>query len=68
MWSPSAGNHPRPTREYLIYYRGPGFLAVDDLAPPPLSREHVVSLSPSSCVSPVELTDGEGGGGGGAKS
>jgi hypothetical protein len=43
-----------------------------DLAPPPpLSPccEHVVSLSQSSCESPVELTDERGGGGsgGGAK-
>ncbi len=29
---------------------------------PPLSREQVVSLSQSSCVSPVELTDERGGG------
>ncbi len=28
---------------------------------PPLSRQQVVSLSQSSCVSPVELTDGERG-------
>jgi hypothetical protein len=45
-----------------------------DLAPPtplpPLFRQQVVSLSQSSCVSSVELTDGRGGlgGGGGAKS
>jgi hypothetical protein len=42
-----------------------------DLAPPPtLSCKQVVSFSQSSCVSPVELTDGRGGGeesGGGAK-
>ncbi len=31
---------------------------------PLLSRQQVVSLSKSSCVSPVELTDGRGGGGG----
>jgi hypothetical protein len=30
----------------------------------PLSHEQVVSLSHSSCESPVELTDGRGGGGG----
>jgi hypothetical protein len=36
------------------------------LLPPPFSRQQVVSLSQSSCVSPVELTDG-GAGGGGAK-
>ncbi len=42
-----------------------------DLAPPsPLARVQVVSLSQSSCVPPVELTDGreEGRVGGGAKS
>ncbi len=37
--------------------------------PPPLSRQPVVSLSQSSCVTPIELTDGRGGRGGrGAKS
>jgi hypothetical protein len=29
---------------------------------PPHSRQHIVSLSQSSCVSPVELTDGRRGG------
>ncbi len=29
--------------------------------PSPLSRHQVISLSQSSCVSPAELTDGEGG-------
>ncbi len=40
------------------------------LPSPPISRKQVVSLSQSSGVSPVEITDGrEGGGGGrGAKS
>jgi hypothetical protein len=33
-----------------------------------LSRQQVVSLSQSSCVSSVELTDGRGGGGGAVKS
>jgi hypothetical protein len=54
-------------REYLMYYRGPGFLAV---IPPPLPppNKQVVSLFQSSCVSPVEFTDGRGGGKGeGAK-
>jgi hypothetical protein len=46
-------------------YRGPGFSPLYDLAlpPPPLPplfREQVVSRSQSSCVSPVELTDGRG--------
>jgi hypothetical protein len=40
-----------------------------DWAPYPtpfiLSLQQVVSLCQSSCVSPVELTDGRGGGGGG---
>ncbi len=38
--------------------------------PSPLSRQQVVSLSQSACVSPDKLTDGrgEGGGGGAAKS
>jgi hypothetical protein len=36
---------------------------------PPLSRQQVVALSQSSCVTPVELTDGRGGEDrGGAKS
>jgi hypothetical protein len=30
--------------------------------PPPFSRQKLVSLSPSSCASLVELTDGRGGG------
>ncbi len=56
-------------REYLN-----GFLRTKptrpsyDLAPPPppspLSRQQVVSHSQSSCVPPVELTDGRGGEGG----
>ncbi len=57
----------RPCREYWIIYRGPQpFLPSYDSAPPPplpckLSRQKVVSLPQSSCVSPVELTDGRGG-------
>ncbi len=56
------------TREYLMIYRGPGFLAVVHIIrllamhpsfPP--SLQQVVSLSQSSCVSPVELTGGKGG-------
>ncbi len=50
-----------------------GFLPSYDLAPspppPPLpSAKQVVSVYQSSCVSPIELTDGSwGGDGGGAK-
>jgi hypothetical protein len=56
-------------RGYLMISRGPSY----DLAPPPsplhFSRQEVVSLSQSSCVSPIELTDGKGGEGvGGTKS
>jgi hypothetical protein len=41
----------------------------DSASIPPLSRLQVVSLSQSSCMSPVELTDGKGvGGWRGAKS
>jgi hypothetical protein len=40
-----------------MIYRGPGFLAVVCLAPSP-SCQQVISLSQSSCVSPVVLTDG----------
>jgi hypothetical protein len=39
--------------------RGPGFLDVV----PTLSRQKVVYLSQSSCLSPVELTDRNGGDG-----
>jgi hypothetical protein len=50
--------------------RGPGFHIVVGLGySSPLSRQQVVSLFQSSCVLPVELTDGrEGRGGGGTKS
>ncbi len=45
-----------------MIYRVPGFLAVVTSSPHPipLSRQQVVSLSQSSCVLPVELTDGRG--------
>ncbi len=65
-------------REYWMIYRGPGFIAVvwfgsspnpSPSRPRPPSVSCLVSLSQSSCISPVELTDGRGGrGGGGAKS
>ena len=42
-------------------YRGQAFSLSYDLAPPPLNRQQVVSLSQSSCISPVELTEGRGG-------
>ncbi len=50
-------------RQYWMIYRGPGFLSVEwfGSSPAPFfphSRQQVVSLSQSSCVSPVELTDG----------
>ncbi len=57
-------------RVYWMIYRGPGFLAVvwfgSSPTPPPIPHPHeqVVSLSPSSCVLPVELTLGRGGGAG----
>jgi hypothetical protein len=48
--------------ESIEIYRGPGFLAVVWFCPTPThlppSRQQVVTLSQSSCVSPVELTDG----------
>jgi hypothetical protein len=48
-------------------YREPGFLTVALFgSSPPPSRQQVVSLSRSFCVSPVELTKG-GWGAGGAK-
>ncbi len=57
------------TRECWMINRGPGFLAVviwpfsRPLLTPSPSRQQVVSLSQSSCVSSDELTDGRGGGG-----
>ncbi len=49
-----------------MIYRGPGFLPVIMLLPQtlPLSSQQVVSLSQSSGLSPVALSDGgeEGGG------
>ncbi len=58
-----------------MIYKRLSFLAVLDIAPrppPSPSPKQVVSLSQSFCVSPVELTDGRrgvgGGGGLGAKS
>ncbi len=55
-----------------MIYRGPGFLAVlrfcSTPTPSPLFRQQLVSLSQFFCVSPVELTEGSGGGEGmGAK-
>ncbi len=49
-----------------MLYKGTGFLTVvwygSSLIPSFLSRQQVVYLSQSSCVSLVELTDGRGGG------
>ncbi len=61
------------TREYWIIREGQpdAFSPLYDLAPPPppspnpLFRQQIVSLAQSSCVSPVELTDGRGQGQGG---
>ncbi len=44
-----------------MIYRGPGFLAVAALLHA-FSHQQVVSLSQSSCVSAVELSNGGGGG------
>jgi hypothetical protein len=50
-----------------MIYRGAGFLAVRRFGysptPSPLSRQQLVFLSQSSCVLPVELTEGRRGGG-----
>ncbi len=61
--------------KYWMIYRGPGFLVVvwfgssPTPSPPlPTDLQEVVSLSQTSCVSPVELTDRRGGGGGGEPS
>jgi hypothetical protein len=46
-----------------MFYRESGFLArlmIWFFPPPLLSRQQVVSLSQSCCVSLVELTDGRG--------
>ncbi len=58
----------------MIYcHRGPGFLAVvwfgsSPILSPPLSRQQVVFLAQSSCVSPVEpVLTGKGDMGGGVK-
>ncbi len=61
------------TREHWLIYRGPGFLAVawfGSTSTPPPSPPPQQLVSPfQSSQSPVELTDGRGGGGGrGAKS
>jgi hypothetical protein len=63
-------------REYWMIHREPSFLAVvwfflPHPPPLPVSRQLLVSLSQSSCVSQAELTAGkgrEGGGGRGAES
>jgi hypothetical protein len=51
----------------LKIYKGPSSLVVvwsgSSPTPSPLSRQQVVSLSQSSCESPVQLTDGRRGGG-----
>jgi hypothetical protein len=49
------------TREYLMIYRGAGFLAVVMIWFFTPARQQAVYLSQSSCVPPVELTDGRGG-------
>jgi hypothetical protein len=76
IWIPCRTSiyHIRISRECWMIYRGPGFLVVGwfDLAPRTLLPSLVSKLSlflSLPCVSPVELTDGRGGkGGGGAKS
>ncbi len=43
---------------FECFIQDQAFSLLNDLAPPPpLSYQLVVSLSQSSCVSPVELTD-----------
>ncbi len=45
-------------------YRGPSFLdSAPSPHPSPLSRQQLVSLSQSSCVWPIGLTEWRGGGG-----
>jgi hypothetical protein len=55
------------SRENLMICRGPSFLSYDSAPrpprpPAPLSHQQIVSLSRSSCVSPVQLNAGGGGG------
>ncbi len=57
-----AGQHlTQYSREHWMIYRGPSFPANgwfgSSPTPSPISRKQVVSLSQSSCVSPVELVD-----------
>ncbi len=56
--------HYHPPREYRMIYRWPGFLCrsmIWLLFHPSISRQQVASLSQSSWVLLVELTDGKGG-------
>ncbi len=56
------GDGAYTTSESIIKYQA--FSPSYDLGPPPPPcRQQVISHSQSSCVSPVELTDGRGGGG-----
>ncbi len=62
----TSGGHMGYSREYWMIYRGPGFLAIVDSAPRPpsphlLPSATCFSFAQSSCVSPIELTDGRGG-------
>jgi hypothetical protein len=47
------------SREYLMYYRGPGFLVVERFGSSPTPSS---TLSQSSCVLRVDFTDGSEGG------
>jgi hypothetical protein len=52
-------------REYWMYYRGPGFLAVVWFGPPPLSLSSVNTTGDTQEEGERETTDGRGGRGGG---
>ncbi len=60
--------HTGTSERIAWFIEGQAFLRSYDSAPKPisspLSHQQVASLSQSSCVSPVQLTDGRGGGGG----
>ncbi len=75
IWAQAQGRRGPVTeklRKYLMYYRGPGFLAVICFGsfplPSPSHFSKLFSLSQSSCVSAVELAGWRRGWGEGSKS
>jgi hypothetical protein len=67
IWSSPIHHTVYGTKNTEMLYRDQFFCSRICSSPtpsPPLSSQEVVSLSQSSCVSPIELTDGRRGGGG----